>query len=99
MPEHPLKILEKLDPDILSRIEGATKFVFADGALPRKIKLLIAVALDASKGAAQGVASLARQSLEAGATKQELAETLRVAHYICGVGSTYTAAQGLRDVL
>jgi len=38
-------------------------------------------------------------AIEAGATKQELAETLRVAQYVSGVGSVYTAAHALQDVL
>jgi alkylhydroperoxidase/carboxymuconolactone decarboxylase family protein YurZ len=35
----------------------------------------------------------------AGATKDEIAEALRVAQFIGGVGSVYTAAEALRDVL
>ena len=47
MSESPLKILEKLDPDLLKLVENTIKFALADGALPRKFKLLIAMALDA----------------------------------------------------
>jgi len=97
--EHPLKIYEKLDPDLLKHIENSRDFVFADGALPRKFKLLIAMAFDASYGAVNGVKTLAQQALEAGATKEEIAEAVRVAQYLSGVGSVYTAAQGLKDLL
>ena len=96
--EHPLKIYEKLDPDLLEHIENSRNFVFDDGALPRKFKLLIAMAFDASYGAVNGVKSLAQQALEAGATKEEITEALRVAHYISGIGCVYTAAQGLEDL-
>jgi alkylhydroperoxidase/carboxymuconolactone decarboxylase family protein YurZ len=99
MTETPLKIYEKLDPDLLKHIENSRDFVFADGALPRKFKLLIAMAFDASYGAVNGVKSLAQQALEAGATKEEIAESVRVAQYLSGVGSVYTAAQGLKDLL
>ena len=78
MTEFPLKIYEKLDPELLKHIENSRDFVFADGALPRKFKLLIALAFDASYGAVNGVKSLAQQALEAGATKEEIAEALRV---------------------
>ena len=71
----------------------------ADGALPKKIKLLIAMVLDAVQGAPDGVQSLAREAIKAGATKEEIAEALRVAQYICGVGCIYTAGRALRDVL
>jgi len=57
------------------------------------------MAFDASFGAVQGVKSLARQAIEAGATKEEIMETLRVAQYISGVGSVYTAAQALKELL
>jgi alkylhydroperoxidase/carboxymuconolactone decarboxylase family protein YurZ len=57
------------------------------------------MALDASKGAEGGVRALAKSALQAGATKDEIAETLWVAHYIAGVGSVYTSAQGLKDTI
>lgn len=99
MTESPLKIYEKLDPDFLKHIENSRAFVFDDGALPRKFKLLIAMAFDASYGAVNGVKSLAQQALEAGATKEEIAEAVRVAQYLSGIGCVYTAAQGLKDLL
>jgi alkylhydroperoxidase/carboxymuconolactone decarboxylase family protein YurZ len=98
MTEPPLKIYAKLDPDLLKHIENSRDFVFSDGALHRKFKLLIAMAFDASFGAVNGVKSLAQQALEAGATKEEITEALRVAQYISGVGCVYTAAQGLKDL-
>jgi alkylhydroperoxidase/carboxymuconolactone decarboxylase family protein YurZ len=74
MTEHPLKIYEKLDPDLLRHVENSGEFVFAEGALPRKFKLLIAMAFDASYGAVNGVKSLAQQAIDAGATKEEMPE-------------------------
>jgi alkylhydroperoxidase/carboxymuconolactone decarboxylase family protein YurZ len=55
--------------------------------------------LDAVHGASDGVQALAREAIEAGATKEEITEALRVAQYICGVGCVYTAARALREVL
>jgi len=98
MPEHPLKIYENLDPKLLSLINDTQELALTDGALPRKTKLLIAMVLDAVHGASEGVQSLARQALKAGATKEEIAEALRVAQYICGVGCIYTAARALNEV-
>ncbi|SNQ62190.1 carboxymuconolactone decarboxylase family protein [Candidatus Methanoperedens nitratireducens] len=72
--------------------------VFADGALPGKFKLLIAMAFDASYGAVQGVKVLAQQAMEAGATKEEIAEALRVAQHLSGVGCIYTAGQALKEL-
>jgi hypothetical protein len=43
MPEHPLKIFEKLDPELLNLVENTRELALADGALPKRIKLLIAM--------------------------------------------------------
>lgn len=98
MKEHPLKIYEKLDPELLRFVENSSDFVFSDGALPRKFKLLIGMAFDASYGTVQGVKSLAYQAIEAGATKEEITEALRVAQYLSGVGCIYTAGQALKEL-
>ncbi len=98
MTENPLKFYETLDPELLKHIEKSRDFVFDDGALPRKFKLLIAMAFDASYGAVNGVKSLAQQASEAGATKEEIMEALRVAQYISGVGCVYTAGQALKEM-
>ena len=98
MAEKPLKVFEMLDPKLLKLVENTGEFALADGALPRKFKLLIAMALDAAHGTAHGVKSLAQAAMQAGATREEIAEALRVAQYISGAGSTYTAAQGLREL-
>jgi alkylhydroperoxidase/carboxymuconolactone decarboxylase family protein YurZ len=98
MPEHPLKVFQKLDPKLLKLVENTSELALADGALPRKFKLLIAMTLDASHGAVGGVTALVRSAMEAGATKEEVAEALRVAQYVCGVGCVYTAAQALKEV-
>jgi alkylhydroperoxidase/carboxymuconolactone decarboxylase family protein YurZ len=98
MAEHPLKIFEKVDPELLKLIQDTNALALADGALSRKFKLMIAMALDASQGTAEGVRSLAQQALKAGATKEEIAEAIRFAQYICGVGSIYTAAHAFKDL-
>jgi alkylhydroperoxidase/carboxymuconolactone decarboxylase family protein YurZ len=99
MAENPLKVYEQLDPKLLNLVNNTRDLALADGALPRKVKLLIAMVLDAVHGASEGVQALAREAIKAGATKQEITEALRVAQYICGVGCVYTAASALREVL
>lgn len=98
MTKHPLKIYEKLDPDLLKHVENSSDFAFAEGAIPRKYKLLIGMAFDASYGAVNGVKSLASQAIEAGATKEEITEALRVALHLSGVGCVYVGAQALKEV-
>ena len=98
MAEHPLKILEKIDPELLKLVQNTNAFALADGALPRKIKLLIAMALDAAHGAVEGVKSLTQQAMQAGATKEEVMEALRVAQYVSGAGAVYTAARAFKEL-
>jgi alkylhydroperoxidase/carboxymuconolactone decarboxylase family protein YurZ len=98
MPQHPLKVFEKLDPELLKAVMQSDTFAFTDGALPRKFKLLIAMALDASIGAANGVKSLTAQAMAAGATGEEVAEALRVTLYIRGASTIFTAAHALEEV-
>ncbi len=98
MTEHPLAALESIDPELLKRMKDDSEFTYSDGALSKKIKLLIAMSLDASAGTVQGTASLARQAMQAGATKEEISEALRVTHLISGAGSIYTAAAALKTL-
>ena len=99
MPDHPLATLRKLDPGFMKHVDDTDALVYADGALPRKVKLLMAMAFDAADGAPGGVRALAEQAMKAGATKPEIAEALRVAFHLSGVGCLYTASFGLKDLL
>ena len=98
MAEHPLKIFEKLDPELLNLVANTRELALADSALPKRIKLLIAMALDVSHGAVQRVMALSQKARQACATKEEITEALRAAHYVSGMGSIYTAATALREL-
>jgi alkylhydroperoxidase/carboxymuconolactone decarboxylase family protein YurZ len=99
MAEHPLSTLMKLDPMIMEHLEKTNELVYGEGALPKKYKYLIAMAFDAAHGAVAGVRSLAQSALKEGASKEEIAETLRVAYQLCGIGSLYIGSQGLKDII
>ena len=98
MAENPLQTILALDPKLMGHLKQTDEFVYTDGAITKKIKLLMAMAFDAANGAVQGVRSLAQQAMREGATKEEIAETIRVAYQLSGIGSIYTASQGLRDL-
>jgi alkylhydroperoxidase/carboxymuconolactone decarboxylase family protein YurZ len=98
MAENPLQVFEEIDPALRKHVEDTAKFALTDGALSGKFKLLIAMALDASLGAVAGVKALAQMAIDAGATKEEIGEALRVAQYISGVGSVYTAAHAFKKM-
>lgn len=99
MEKHPLEIIRASDDDFFRLIGDIRDHALDEGAISRKHKLLIALAIDVAKNAEGGIASLARQAMEASASKQEITEVLRIAHYICGVGCIYTAARALEGVL
>jgi alkylhydroperoxidase/carboxymuconolactone decarboxylase family protein YurZ len=99
MAEHPLATLERLDPELMKHLNDVNKLIYAPGVLPKKFKLLIAMAFDAAHGAQGGVRSLADAAMREGATKEEVAETLRVAYHLTGVGTLYTASLGLKDLI
>jgi alkylhydroperoxidase/carboxymuconolactone decarboxylase family protein YurZ len=54
--------------------------------------------LDAAHGTVDGTKALADQAMKAGATKEEIVETIRVAQFISGVGSVYVAARALKEL-
>ena len=94
----PLQTLREIDPELMSLVEESRKLAFSDGALSAKVKTLIALALDASAGATEGVKALAHDANRLGATDEEITETLRVAQFISGVGSLYTSSRALQQL-
>ena len=98
MAEHPLAVLGRIDPELMDHLKATDQLVYTTGALSRKIKLLMALAFDAAHGAEGGVAALAQHAIKEGASTAEIAETVRVAYHLAGVGALYTASRGLKDV-
>jgi alkylhydroperoxidase/carboxymuconolactone decarboxylase family protein YurZ len=99
MSENPLQLIEDIDPEFAKLLNDTHSLAIEQGTMPLKYRLLIAMALDASKGAEGGVMVLAMQALEAGATKEEIMEAIRITQFISGIGCVYTAANALRDIL
>jgi alkylhydroperoxidase/carboxymuconolactone decarboxylase family protein YurZ len=98
MPENPLEAITRIDPKAVEMMRSTDDWVFKDGALPKKVKLLMAMAFDAADGAVGGVRGLAQRAMSEGATKEEIGETLRVAYLMKGVGSLYIGSQGLKEL-
>ncbi len=59
MPENPLGVISALDPRFMEEMKRVESLVYGDGALPAKIKYLMAMAFDAAHGAPEGVKWLA----------------------------------------
>lgn len=71
--------LKQRDPELFESVHSLLQGVMAPGKLDVKTKLLIAIAVDASKGARAGVENLAKQARRVGATNEEIHEALNVA--------------------
>jgi len=75
------------DPKLVEMVGELREYVMTPGALDAKTKTLIAMALDAAYGAADGVGSLANAARKLGATEAEITEVLRIVYYIAGMGA------------
>ena len=98
MPENPLQVIMDEDSELFTLLENTRELSFAEGGIPLKYKLLIAMSLDAANGSVDGMKFLAIQAMQAGATKEEVMQAIRITQYIFGVGSVYTASNALKDV-
>ena len=98
MSGNPLDSYKKIDPEVIKSFENLQDLALSEGELPQKIKLLIAMAIDAEHGALQGAIALGKRAIAVGATKEEIIETLRVAYYIGGTSALFTSAMTLQSL-
>ena len=95
----PGETFKKLDPELLKLVGDTRKFAFeTEGALPKKYKYLIAMAMDTGNGAVHSVRGLAKSAISAGASRQEIAEAVRIAHYIKSAATLNVAGKALEDL-
>lgn len=80
--------LRKAIPDVYAGFAELSKAAFADGALPTKMKELIATAVAVVHGCDGCIASHTRAAARAGATKQEAAEAIGVTFLMYGGPAT-----------
>ena len=91
--------LQKDAPEVFKMVSGARESVLAEGALPLKIKILMTMLCDALLAHPDGVANIANRARAAGATEEEIAETVGVAFLFGGMPAVVTAANGAADAL
>jgi len=95
---NPLDVYREFDPKIVESCNRRQDIVFSEGALPKKFKMLIAMAIVVEHGALQGPMALGRRALKLGARKEEIIEALRVSYYVGGSRALFTSAQVLRNL-
>ncbi|AKB44647.1 carboxymuconolactone decarboxylase family protein [Methanosarcina vacuolata] len=92
---HILEILGELDSESLRKYNRCDKKLLSDGALPAKVKILIALAVVASKQCERCTVVQMQSALNNGATKEEIMEVMDVIFITSGA----PAVAACRDAL
>lgn len=85
--------LRRAIPDVYKGFAELSRAAFADGALDRKTKELIALAIGVVEGCDGCIASHAQAAARAGATRQEAAEAIGVTFLMHGGPATIHGAR------
>jgi alkylhydroperoxidase/carboxymuconolactone decarboxylase family protein YurZ len=89
-------LLKSGAPDILKVSEDARDAILPDGALSNKTKTLMTMLCDALLGHGGGVTTIANRARAAGASEEEIAETLGVAFLMGGLPALVTGANAFK---
>ena len=89
-------MLEQNAPDLMKNVSGVRESVLQDGALSLKVKTLMTMLCDALLGHADGVSNIANRARAAGASEDEIAETVAVAFLFGGMPALVTGANAFR---
>ncbi len=89
-------MLEQSAPDLLKEVGSVRESVLADGALSLKVKTLMTMLCDALLGHHDGVTAIANRARAAGASEEEIAETVGVAFLFGGMPALVTGANAFR---
>ncbi|MEL4305201.1 carboxymuconolactone decarboxylase family protein [Methanococcoides sp. LMO-2] len=90
-----LETLESIDPQFVRKYTRCDHKILTDGALPAKTKILMALAVVASKQCESCTVAQMRSALKHGATKEEIMETMEVISITSGA----PAVAACRDAL
>ncbi|KKH92962.1 carboxymuconolactone decarboxylase [Methanosarcina sp. 1.H.T.1A.1] len=90
-----LKTLGELDPEFLHKYKRCDHKLLSDGALPAKVKIMIALAVVASKQCERCTVVQMQSALKNGATKEEIMEVMDVIFITSGA----PAVAACRDAL
>lgn len=89
-------LLEQNAPELLVNVSGVREWVLQDGALSLKVKTLMTMLCDSLLAHPDGVAAIADRARTAGATEEEIAETVAVAFLFGGMPALVTGANAFR---
>lgn len=89
-------MLEKDAPEVFKAMTGARESLMTEGALPVKVKILMTMLCDALLGHDGGVTTIANRARAAGATEEEIAETVGIAFLMGGLPAVVTGANAFK---
>lgn len=96
---HVLETLAELDEDFVKRYGACDGRLLTDGVLPAKTKILMALAVVASKQCESCVMSQMRSAIHNGATKEEIMETMEVISITSGAPAVAACREALKVLL
>ena len=96
---HVLETLVELDEDFVKSYGRCNGHLLNDGALPAKTKILMALAVVASKQCESCVMSQMKSALHHGATKEEIMETMEVISITSGSPAVAACRDALKVLL
>ncbi len=83
-------------PSLNKEVTSVRESVLVDGALSLKVKVLMTMLCDALLGHDGGVATIAGRARAAGATEEEIAETVGVAFVMGGTPALVTGCNAFK---
>jgi len=91
-----MQVLADRDREMHDLVSGVRARAMSDGALPAKVKSLMAMLGDALNHRSTAVPVLANVARSQGATEEEIMETTEVAYWLGGIHAFNCAAEAFR---
>ena len=93
---HILETLEELDPEFLAKYRRCDGKLLSDGALSAKTKILMALAVVASKQCESCTVAQMKSALNHGVTKEEIMEAMDVIFITSGAPAVAACREALK---
>jgi alkylhydroperoxidase/carboxymuconolactone decarboxylase family protein YurZ len=91
------QLLSEQSEEMAQLLRADGEFISSDTALPAWVKYLMAMQLDAVFNHPKGSRGYGRRAREAGASKEQVVEAIKLLRMFAGRPAMATAAEGLRD--
>jgi alkylhydroperoxidase/carboxymuconolactone decarboxylase family protein YurZ len=92
-----LATLKERDPEFADTYLAQRERILEDGAIPAKYKILMTMIVDALLSHPDGVTNIANRARAAGASEEEINETVEVAYLFGGTPALVTAVNAFRS--